>query len=250
MTGTAPLSRWILAAAIVVGLLLLARSLPVGDCLRRLELWVAGLGGYGPPVLGGAYVLAALMMLPVWAMTIAAGALFGVRVGLITMSLASTAAAALAFLIARHLARDPVLRLAQRHPRFQALDWAIGDAGWRIVALLRLVPVYPFSIGNYLFGVTGVRFVPYVITSWATMLPSTFLYVYAGHAGVASLAAARGTSLDIGRLVLIGVGFLALLAAVVGLTRSVRRRLGAATSAAAGTAPNPPAGPSSGESAR
>jgi uncharacterized membrane protein YdjX (TVP38/TMEM64 family) len=223
---------WIALTALVLALLLLARVVPLSDYLRRLEHWVSGLGGYGPLALGGVYVLAAMLFVPVWALTVAAGALFGLREGMITMSLASTTAAALAFLVARYVARDAVLELARRHPRFSALDGAIGDAGWRIVALLRLVPVYPFSIGNYLFGVTGVRFVPYLATSWVTMLPSTFLYVYAGHVGRASLTPARGTALDAGRIALIAVGSIALVAAVVLLTRSARRRLDAAAAAA------------------
>ena len=115
--------------------------------------------------------------------TVAAGALFGSVVGVVVVSLASTTGAALAFLVARYLARDAVLRWVRRNPRYDAIDRAIGEGGWRVVALLRLSPLVPFNLQNYLYGLTAIRFWPCVLTSWAAMLPGTVVYVYLGHAG-------------------------------------------------------------------
>jgi uncharacterized membrane protein YdjX (TVP38/TMEM64 family) len=109
------------------------------------------------------------------------------------VSVAYTTAAALAFLISRHVARDRVRRKVEVSPKLAAVDEAIGEQGWKIGALLRLSPAVPFSLQNYLYGVTGVRFWPAVLASWVAMLPGTFMYVYLGSLGKTA-AAGRDTS--------------------------------------------------------
>ena len=69
------------------------------------------------------------------------------------------------FLIARYLARDKVVRQARKFPKSQAIDRAIGEGGWKITAMFRLSPAVPFSLGNYLFGLTTIRFRPQVLAS-------------------------------------------------------------------------------------
>jgi len=212
--------------AIVIGLFLIMRTLPVADALGRIESWIESLGAWGPIAFGVLYVVAAVAFVPGSALTLASGALFGVGVGFVIVSIASTTGAALAFLIARHLARNSVQQLAKGSPKFNAADRAIGEGGWRIVAMLRLVPMFPFSVGNYLLGLTPVGFLPYVLASWIGMMPGTLLYVYFGHIGRASVEAAAGAG---GRTpmewVLIVVGLLAALAVTVYLTRLTRRKL-------------------------
>ncbi|MEL7336667.1 MAG: VTT domain-containing protein, partial [Planctomycetota bacterium] len=94
--------------------------------------------------------------------------------------------------------------------------------------LLRLSPAIPFNLQNYLFGLTKVRFWPYMAISWIAMMPGTFLYVYLGHiAGVAS--GGGGSEGDagssIGKWVLLGVGLLATVAVSVYVTRLAQRKL-------------------------
>lgn len=72
-------------------------------------------------------------------------------------------AATVAFLIARYFARDRILKLAQNNPKFLAIDKAIGADSFRVVTLLRLSPLLPFSLGNYLYGLTSVELIPYVL---------------------------------------------------------------------------------------
>jgi uncharacterized membrane protein YdjX (TVP38/TMEM64 family) len=72
-------------------------------------------------------------------------------------------AASVAFLIARYFARERILKLVQGNKKFLAIDKAIGENGFRVVTLLRLSPLLPFSLGNYLYGLTSVKFVPYVL---------------------------------------------------------------------------------------
>jgi uncharacterized membrane protein YdjX (TVP38/TMEM64 family) len=212
----------IVAGVVAVGAA--ARFLPVTQWLEGLEHWVRAHGALGAAVYVLAYVGAALLFVPGSVLTLGAGALFGVLWGTVLVSLASTTAAALAFLIARHLARASVERWARGDRRFAAIDQAIQDGGWRIVALLRLSPVVPFSLSNYLYGLTPVAFGPYVLASWVAMLPATVLYVSLGAAGRAAAGGERRPS----EWILIGVGAAASLAATVMITRHARRRLRAA----------------------
>lgn len=214
------------AVAVALGLAVAARALPVAAWVGSLSGWVRGLGPWGPLAFGLVYVVAVVALVPASPMTIAAGALFGPVVGSLTVSVASTIGAALAFLIARGVARDAVARRLGRSRRFAAIDRAIGEGGWRVVALLRLSPAVPFNVQNYLYGLTPIRFWPCVLTSWAAMLPATVLYAYLGHAGRIGLeAAAGGRTRGPGEWALIGVGLLATLAVSVYVARLARRAL-------------------------
>jgi uncharacterized membrane protein YdjX (TVP38/TMEM64 family) len=162
---------------ILLAVLLLMLTLPTERLLGAVQVWIDGLGLWGPLALGAIYILAALLFVPGSLLTLAAGAIYGVMLGTVIVSLASTTAAALAFLIARHAARDAVRRRVEQSPKLAAVDEAIGEEGWKIVALLRLSPAVPFNLQNYLYGVTAVRFWPCVLASWAAMLPGTFMYI-------------------------------------------------------------------------
>jgi len=209
---------------ILVAIFAIARTLPVARALESLHGWIDDLGVLGPVVYGLIYVTATVLLIPGSILTIAAGVFFGLWFGAVIVSASSTAGAAIAFLIARYLARRRVASVAQAHPKFKAIDKAIGDGGWKIVALLRLSPAVPFNAQNYLLGLTPVRFPAYVLTSWIAMLPGTFLYVYIGH--VTALAALgeprRMTTIE---WIMLGIGGLATVTVTVYVTRLARNRL-------------------------
>jgi uncharacterized membrane protein YdjX (TVP38/TMEM64 family) len=183
MTGGRGAWKWIAVGVAVVALVVAVRLLPVQEWLKGFEAWVRGMGAAGLFLYGAVYVVAVLLFVPGIVLTLGAGFLFGLGWGIALVSVASTLAAALAFVIARYLARGAVERLVRKNPRFAAIDRAIGREGWKVVALLRLSPLVPFSLSNYLYGLTSVRLGPYVATSWAAMLPATVLYVSLGAAG-------------------------------------------------------------------
>jgi uncharacterized membrane protein YdjX (TVP38/TMEM64 family) len=137
----------------------------------------------------------------------------------------ATAGAALAFLIARHVARERVEKVARKREDFRAIDRAIGEKGWKIVALLRLSPLVPFSLSNYLYGLTAIRFGPYVLASALAMLPGTVLYTYLGVAGRAAAAASTGERRSPLEWVALGAGLAATVVATVLVTRIARREL-------------------------
>jgi len=214
--------KWILIALAAAGLVAAGRLLPVASWTKQLEGWISGLGAGGYAAFYAIYVVAALLFVPGAALTIAAGFLFGLLRGTAMVSLAATTAAGLAFLIARHAARGAVEARARKDPRFTAIDQAIGERGWKIVALLRLSPAVPFSLSNYFYGLTAIRFWPYLVTSWVAMLPGTVLYVYLGAAGRAAARGEGRTSLENAYL---AAGLAATVAVTVYLTRVARKAL-------------------------
>ncbi len=125
------------------------------------------------------YVVTTALSLPGAAvLSLAGGAFLGNLVGLLTVSLASTIGAVLAFLVARFLLRDTLRRKYARAIR--RIDEGIEKDGIFYLATLRLVPVFPFFLINLAMGLTAMKLRTYALVSWLTMLPPTFVYVNAG----------------------------------------------------------------------
>lgn len=223
-------SRWIRFVCIgivVICFLALMRLLPIGAMVEALQGFIDDLGVWGPVLFILIYVIATIFMLPASALTLAAGVVFGLLGGTIVVSIASTTGAAAAFLISRYLARSMVEKRLGHYPKFKAVDRAVSQGGWKIVALLRLSPAVPFNLQNYLYGVTAIRFWPCVLASWIAMLPGTFMYVYLGYAGRAGVAAAAGQGQGRSPLqwVMLGVGLVATIAVTVYVTKLARRAM-------------------------
>ncbi len=169
--------RPVLLIALIIIVMVLARVLNLGERLGELHNWIKDLGALGYVVFMLMYVGATVFAIPGSVITIAAGVLFGSVVGVILVSIASTIGASLAFLIARYFARDATERWLSRREKFKKLDNLTEKHGAIIVAITRLVPLFPFNLLNYGFGLTKVRFWTYVFWSWLCMLPGTVLYV-------------------------------------------------------------------------
>lgn len=211
---------------IVLSVFLIMAQLPVREIMDGLHVLLRGMGAWGMLVFGAVYVLATVLLIPGSAITLASGLIFGLLWGTVVASIASTTGAALAFLVARYGARDKVAAMAKRRPRFGAVDRAVSKGGWKIVGLLRLSPAVPFNLQNYLYGLTGIRFWPYVLTSWIAMLPGTFMYVYLGYLARASVeAAADRDGAGIGMWALRIAGFAATVAVTVYVTRLARNAI-------------------------
>ena len=166
----------ILIAAVVL-IIVLARVLEADKYLGSLQNWIQSLGSWGPVVFILIYAVAVVAAVPGVALTLIAGALFGSAVGIVVVSLAATLGASLAFLVARYFARDAAARWLSKKEAFRRLDEMTETHGATIVALTRLVPIFPFNLLNYGFGLTRVPFWTYVFWSWLCMLPATFVYV-------------------------------------------------------------------------
>jgi uncharacterized membrane protein YdjX (TVP38/TMEM64 family) len=179
----------LLVAAIVTGILLL----PVRQYLVAALDWTQGLGAWGPIFVALFYIVACMFLLPGSVLTLGAGFLFGVPVGLLSAWTGATLGACAAFLVGRTLARDWVARKVSGNPKFAAVDEAVGREGFKIVLLLRLSPLFPFNFLNYALGLTKVSFWQYALASLIGMLPGGLMYVYFGSAArsLADVAAGK-----------------------------------------------------------
>jgi uncharacterized membrane protein YdjX (TVP38/TMEM64 family) len=210
--------RPVLLVAIIISMLILAKVFDLGHKLGELRTWIDGLGPLGAIVFILLYTMAAVAAIPGSALTVTAGALFGSVLGVILVSIASTLGAGLSFLIARYFARNATARWLSRNENFRKLDQLTEEQGAVMVALTRLVPIFPFNLLNYGFGLTRVPFWTYVFWSWLCMLPMTIVYVVGADAFTKGLAQGKVPWNLIG--VVIGMGII--LSIVI---RQARRRL-------------------------
>ncbi len=214
--------RALLITGVVAGLIALTRWLPVDTTVASLRAWAASQGAVGMIGFGSAYTLAALLFVPGALLTVVAGGIFGLGWGIVIVAVATTFADAISFVVARYLARDAVERAMARYPRFEALDRAITKGGWRVVALLRLSPTIPYSASNYLYGLTGIPFLPYLVTSGVFTLPGTVAFVYLGYLGAETVGGNSRTAIE---WTLMAVGFAATALATGYLAVLARREL-------------------------
>ena len=210
-----------IAVDIVAALLLL----PFREWFNQFEHYVEGLGAIGPVVVAFAYVITTVLFIPGSALTIGAGTLFGLRTGFLVVLVGANLGALCAFLLARTFLREKVARWAEGNPKFRALDLAIGRQGFKMVFLTRLSPAFPFTLLNYLLGLTAVKTGAYVLANLLGMLPGTFLYVYIGAAARDALVGQAAASAGFYQQILKYVGLLATVAVVVVVTRIARKAL-------------------------
>jgi len=185
-------ARLIALTVIVIALFLAMKFLPVQQWLKSFNDWVGQMGLAGIFIFIAVYAAATVLLAPGAILTIGAGFAFGLWKGFLAVSGGATLGATLAFLVARFVARDKIEAMARRNTKFQRIDNAIGQQGAKLIFLLRLSPVIPFNLSNYFYGLTAVKFWPYVLASWIGMMPGTFLYVYIGTAGKAAVSVAGG----------------------------------------------------------
>ena len=150
----------------------------------KIKTWVASFGAIAPLVYIGLYLVSTVFFLPGTPVTVLAGFVFGPLWGVLYASIASIISISAAFLIARYVARDLVESWVKDNAQFRKIDAQVEEQGWRIVMLTRLVPIFPFNLQNYAYGLTSIRFTTYVIVSAIFMLPGTAVFVQLGGAFV------------------------------------------------------------------
>jgi uncharacterized membrane protein YdjX (TVP38/TMEM64 family) len=219
--------RVIALLVIVIGLFLAMRFLPIQQWLRSFNDWVGQMGLAGIFIFIAVYAAATVLLAPGAILTIGAGFAFGLWKGFLAVSAGATLGAALAFLVARFVARNKIEVMARRSDKFQRIDNAIGQQGPKLIFLLRLSPVIPFNLSNYFYGLTAVKFWPYVLVSWIGMMPGTFLYVYIGTAGKAAVLAAGGEAVKQGwqYWTFMSIGLVATIVVTIWVTKIARDAL-------------------------
>jgi uncharacterized membrane protein YdjX (TVP38/TMEM64 family) len=173
----------VLIAAGIIG----ARAFGLGgaitlDNVARLMQVMEGYGAWAPALYIAGYILAVVFFVPGLPITVLGGIAFGPVWGTVYVWIAATIGASLAFLVARYAVRSTVERWVRASPRIARVDGQVAEHGWRIVMLTRLVPLFPFNLQNYAYGITRIGFWPYAITSSICMLPGTAAFTFAGGA--------------------------------------------------------------------
>ena len=199
-------SPWKLIVFLLVvgGLLVLASQFGIGEKLERATAWIDSLGPWGAAAFIGLYAVATIAMAPGSVLTAAAGGLFGSFWGVVYTMVGAMLGACAAFLIARYFARDSISSRLAASEKFRRLDALTEKNGAIIVAIVRLVPLFPFNLVNYMFGLTKVPFVTYSIYS-LMILPGTALYVVGSDAVVTGLREGRVPWILVGVLVIVAV---------------------------------------------
>jgi len=188
----------------------LAQGHSIKDGIDAIEHTATSAGPAGPFIFIAAYAVATLALIPASALTLAAGFIYGPITGTAIVSAASTLGATLAFLVSRYLARPFVTQKLQGFPKLAAVQSKVSEDGAKVVFLLRLSPLVPFTLLNYALGVTEVPLASFIGTSWAGMLPGTVAYVYLGSTGRSAAAAGTG-NFDNVKFALYAVGAVATL---------------------------------------
>ncbi len=164
------------------------------ELLHSFQGWVIGLGPLGWVLYALVYAVCCVLFVPASILTLGAGALYGLGTGTAVVLAGATLGATLSFLLAKSVLRKKIERMTAGNAKFQALDRAIGKEGAKIVFLVRLAPVFPFTYINYAFGLTGVKTLPYVVASFFGMIPGMFAYVYLGSAAAGAASGEADTT--------------------------------------------------------
>ena len=201
-------------------------GLNLPELLDNLLLRIQSLGYISAIAFILLYIVATIALVPGSILTLGAGVVFGVVWGSVYVLIGAIIGETFAFLLGRYLARDWIARKIQHNQTFATLDRALNQEGIKIILLTRLSPIFPFSLLNYVFGITGISLRDYFIGSIG-MIPMTITYVYLG--SLAGDLATIGEATELAnpelQLMIRFIGFLATLAATVYITRIARRAL-------------------------
>ncbi|CAM6089892.1 unnamed protein product [Calypogeia fissa] len=171
----------IMVVALIACITIAFWFLPIEKILKDFIVWVkTDVGPWGPLVYALGYIPLTVLAVPASLLTLGGGYLFGLILGFITDSIGSAAGATAAFMVGRTIGRNFVASKLQDYPQFEAIALAIERQGFKIVLLLRMVPLLPFNMLNYLLAVTPISCYTYTLASWLGMMPMTLVLVYAG----------------------------------------------------------------------
>ena len=148
---------------------------------ESLQAWLNDAGAAAPIIFMVLYALGTVFFLPGSLLTLLGGALFGPFWGSFYNLTGATIGAMLCFVLSRYLASDWVAN--KTGGRIKQLINGVEKEGWRFVAFVRLVPLFPFNLLNYALGLTKISFSQYSIATYIFMLPGAIAYTYLGYIG-------------------------------------------------------------------
>ena len=196
------------------------------NLLAELASRLEHAGPWAPALFIAAYVVGSIAFVPGAALTLIAGAVFGLARGIPIVFTGAVLGSSAAFALARTVARERVARWLARDPRATAIADAVAERGLLVVLLLRLSPVFPYNVLNYALGASRIRYRDFLIGS-AGMLPGTVLYTYYGKivGDVTAVATGMRPPRGTGYYILLAVGLAATLAVTIVISRAAKKAL-------------------------
>ena len=191
------------------------------EWIESLAARLDELGWAGVLLFAGLYVLATVLLVPMWTFAVVAGAMFGVVWGFALVAVSATTGATVAFLVARYALRERVKKRFDRNALLRTINRALRGAAWKAVLLLRLSPLVPFGIQNYFFGVSRVKLPQYVVGTALGEIPGIVVYLWLGATGRAALGSGSPV-----QWALLGGGIAATIAAAWLIGRTAKKQLG------------------------
>lgn len=149
------------------------------DNLDSLDAWFESLGWWAPAVFVLLWVAACVLFLPGLVLTISGGLIFGAVWGTVWTTIGANLGAVAAFLIGRYAARGLVEGMVERNAVLKKIDGGVRQHGWRMLVITRLVPIFPFNLQNYAYGLSDVPLRTYVLVTVPAMLPATIAFNFA-----------------------------------------------------------------------
>ena len=149
------------------------------DNIDRLNAWFDGLGWWAPVVFVLLWIVASVLFLPGLAITIVGGLVFGAVWGTVWTTVGANLGAVAAFLVGRYAARGMVEGMVEKNQPLKKIDEGVRRQGWRMLMITRLVPIFPFNVQNYVYGLTDIPLRTYVLVTLPCMLPATIAFNFA-----------------------------------------------------------------------
>ena len=162
-----------IAAVAGLGMAATSGGFDVTPFLEQAVEQIHSLGPWGYAYFAGIYIVAEILAVPAFPLTASSGYLFGLIPGFLTVLVSATIAASVSFLIGRTLLRDWAQKIAVTSPKWRAIDKAVSREGFKVILLLRMSPLLPFAISNYLYGLTSVDFWSYLAGTFLGFAPGT-----------------------------------------------------------------------------
>jgi uncharacterized membrane protein YdjX (TVP38/TMEM64 family) len=175
------IGKILVIVAIIAAVFFVAKYFGWTDRLQdvpAMQAWFRSLGFAGYAAFIALFVLVAVFMLPAAAFTIIAGVTFGSVLGGILALVGATIGAAAAFIVAKYVARDVIVNKFQGNALFKKIEEGVEANGVSFLILTRLVPIFPYNVQNYAYGLTSINFLTYTGVSFITMAPGAFIYAY------------------------------------------------------------------------
>ncbi len=186
--GGRPWIKLVVVLAAIAALILIANHFGVFDMLKggtlkdrvlRLDAFFHGMGPWAPAALIAIWIIACVLLLPGLPMSIVSGLIFGAVWGSVWTTVGANLGAVLAFLIGRYAARDMVAGWVEKNRALKKIDDGVRKQGWRMLMITRLVPLFPFNVQNYVYGLTDIPLRTYILVTFPCMIPATIAFNFA-----------------------------------------------------------------------